>query len=155
MKFNVFISYSTKDFKTVKKFQSILEGTPDLKVFVAEDSVKVGERLTKKIQNAIENSHLFLLLWSKNSKESEWVSQEIGIAKQANKDILPILLDKNLKSPGFIGDLKYISGHKNLEETIKNVQKEIESRAEKFQKVNTLVFVGLVTALILILLSSE
>ena len=46
----------------VKKFQSILNDTPDLNVFVVEDSVKVGELLSTKIQKAIDNSQLFLLL---------------------------------------------------------------------------------------------
>lgn len=154
MNYNIFISYSTKDLKTVKKFQSILNNTPDLHVFVAEDSVKVGERLGTRIQNAIGNSNLFLLLWSKNSKESEWVSQEIGIAKQADKDILPVLLDNDLTVPGFISDLKYISAHENLEQTVKDIQQEIQKRAEKFKKINGLTLVGLAAALIY-LFSSE
>jgi len=155
MKYNIFISYSTKDLDVVKKFQSILNDTPDLNVFVAEDSVKVGERLSATIQNSINNSHLFLLLWSKNSKESDWVSQEIGIAKQADKDILPILLDKDLNAPGFISDLKYVSAHENLEKTVKEVQKEIQKRAEKYKKVSGLTLAGLAAALIFLLFSSE
>jgi len=155
MKYNIFISYSTKDFEVVKKFQAILENTPDLNVFVAEDSVKAGEKLGGKIQNAIKNSQLFLLLWSKNSKESEWVSQEIGIAKQAEKDILPIILDKGMTAPGFISDLKYIASHDDLEKTVKDVQEELKIRAKRHKKISGLTLAGLAAAIVFVLFSSE
>lgn len=155
MNYNIFISYSTKDIEVVKKFQSILENTPDLNVFVAADSVKAGENLSGNIQTAIKNSQLFLLLWSKNSKESEWVSQEIGIAKQAEKDILPIILDKGMSAPGFISDLKYIAAHDDLEKTVKDVQEELKKRAIRHKKVSSLALAGLTAAIIFLLFSSE
>lgn len=155
MKYNVFISYSTKDLGKVKKIQSILDDTDDINVFVAEDSVRPGEVLDRKIDKAIKNSHLFLLFWSKNSKESEWVGQEIGIAKQAEKDILPIILDKDLSAPGFISDLKYLSAHEDLDQTIKQIHDEVENRSKRFKKVNGYVFTGLAAAILFALMVNE
>lgn len=155
MKYNVFISYSTKDLEAVKKIQSILDDTDDINVFVAEDSVRPGEVLDRKIERAIKNSHLFILFWSKNSRNSEWVGQEIGIAKQAEKDILPIILDKGLTAPGFISDLKYISAHNDLDKTIKQIHEEVQIRAHKFKKVSGYVFTGLAAAIIFALMGGD
>ena len=155
MKYNVFISYSTKDLDAVKKIQPILDDTDDINVFVAEDSVRPGEVLDKKIEKAIKNSHLFILFWSKYSKESEWVGQEIGIAKHAEKDILPIILDKDLSAPGFISDLKFLSVHEDFDQTIKQIHEEVQIRAHKFKKVSGYVFTGLAAAIIFVLMGAD
>lgn len=155
MKYNVFISYSTKDLDKVKKLQAILDDTDDVNVFVAEYSVRPGEVLDRKIEKAIKNSNLFILFWSNNSKVSEWVGQEVGIAKQADKDILPIILDKNLTSPGFISNVKYISAHDNLDKTIKLIHEEVQVRAQKFKKVSGYVFTGLAAAIIFAIMGGD
>ena len=86
MSLKVFISYSTKDLHIVDFVRSILAGAP-VEVFVAEYSVAPGTPLSPAIITAIKQCNLFILLWSHNSRASEWVPQEIGIAierKQAN-----------------------------------------------------------------------
>ncbi|TKB23482.1 toll/interleukin-1 receptor domain-containing protein [Desulfopila sp. IMCC35006] len=112
MHFNIFVSYSTLDLPHVELLEKQLKNT-FINVFVAEHSVKPSEDLSKKIENAIRQSDLFVLLWSKNAKESEWVSQEIGKATAFNKTILPLVLDKGLKLPAFISELKYIPVYKD------------------------------------------
>jgi hypothetical protein len=107
MALKIFISYSTLDLPIVSFVQSILDGT-QVEVFVAEYGVAPGQPLSLPIINAIKQCDLFLLIWSKNSKASDWVPQEIGIAKAENKRIMPVLLQSDLKLPGFISDLKYL-----------------------------------------------
>lgn len=91
MALKVFISYSTKDIQTVDFVRSILAGAP-VEVFVAEYSVAPGTPLSPAIVTAIKQCNLFILLWSHNSRTSEWVPQEIGIAKGRNKQIIPVVL---------------------------------------------------------------
>ncbi len=112
MALKVFISYSTKDLQTVDFVRSMLAGAP-IEVFVAEYSVTAGTPLAPTIITAIKECDLFILLWSQHSRTSEWVPQEIGIAKAANKQIIPVVLQPNLPLPGFIGDLKYLDVPKN------------------------------------------
>ena len=111
--YNVFISYSTKDLHIAKQIKSILENIPSVKVFLAEYSIKSGECLSDNIFEAIKNCDLYLLLWSKNSENSSWVSSEIGAAKVNEKPILPIILDKESENnlPSFIKDIKYIQAY--------------------------------------------
>lgn len=140
MAFNVFISYSTSDIETVDQFKAILNN-PIINIFVAEYSVKPGESLNEKIIPAIEKCHLFLLLFSKSSQESEWVQKEIEFAKAKNKFILPVLLDDEAVLPPYLGDIKYISAQSKPEETMSIVSTQITKQAKKVH--NNSVLLGL------------
>lgn len=134
MSYKVFISYSSKDLAIVKQFEISLSQYPGIEVFVADYSIAPGSAFRDEIINEIDTSNLFVLLWSKNSKTSEWVSQEIGIAKTKQKPILPIVLHKRLKLPGFINDLEYLAAYKNPEESLRILQKNVFELAQKKMK---------------------
>lgn len=110
--FKVFVSYSTHDLKNVAELQQSLTGT-GVEVFVAEHSVLPSEPLSETISSAIAACDLFVLLWSVNAKDSDWVSQEIGKAHSLNKQILPLVFTEGLTLPGFISGLKYIPVHQD------------------------------------------
>ncbi len=107
MSFNIFVSYSTHDLDDVRLLQEQLINT-GINVFVAEHSIHAGEHLAPKIVDAIQKCDLFIVLWSQNAKDSEWVAQEIGQAGALRKSILPLVLTEGLSLPGFIKDLKYL-----------------------------------------------
>jgi hypothetical protein len=119
--FSIFVSYSTHDLKNVSQLQQSLTGT-GVEVFVAEHSVHASEPLSDTISSAISGCDLFVLLWSKNAKASEWVSQEIGKAHSLGKTILPLVIDEGLSLPGFISGLKYIPVFRNPEAAIAEAQ---------------------------------
>ncbi|MDT7603604.1 MAG: hypothetical protein QOF61_1601, partial [Acidobacteriota bacterium] len=110
MGYKVFISYSTKDLPIVDYVKRLLTDT-SIEVYVAEYSALPGVILDQHIINAIENCDLFILLWSRYSKASEWVPQEIGIATHAKRAIMPVVLEPNLDLPGFIKKLKYLPAY--------------------------------------------
>lgn len=107
MDFKIFISYSTHDLDQVNLLRQQLANTP-VTMFVAEHSVLPSQELPKEISNAIRDCDLFVVLWSENARDSDWVSQEIGRASALQKLILPLVLTEGLKLPGFISNLKYI-----------------------------------------------
>lgn len=107
MDFKVFISYSTHDIEHVDLLKQQLADTP-VSIFIAEHSVKPGNELTSVISKAIQECDLFVLLWSSNAKDSDWVSQEIGRADALSKKILPLMLTDGLSLPGFINGLKWL-----------------------------------------------
>lgn len=117
MTFKVFVSYSTHDLEHVEQLQNQLTNSP-IEVFVAENSVAPSQELASTIAKAIEDCDLFILVWSKNAKESDWVSQEVGRAGALKKTILPLILNDGMKLPGFIQDLKYLSVHKDPERAL-------------------------------------
>jgi len=107
MEFRIFVSYSTLDLAQVELLRSQLSNTP-INLFIAEHSVTPGENLSEKIKDGISGCDLFVVVWSKNAKESGWVSQEIGQALALSKPILPLVLDKEHPPSGFVSNVKYI-----------------------------------------------
>lgn len=120
--FTVFVSYSTHDLTNVTQLQQSLAGT-GVEVFVAEHSVAASEQLSEKISSAIQACDLFVLLWSANAKDSDWVQQEIGKAHSLQKTILPLVLDEGLALPGFINGLKYLQVFKDPQAAMADAQK--------------------------------
>jgi hypothetical protein len=114
MALKVFISYATHDVQVVNFVRQILAGAP-IEVFVADYSVPPGQPLAQSIVAGIVQCDVFVLLWSNNSVSSEWVPQEIGIAKAHNKKVIPIVLNHGLTPPGFIRELKYLDVPRNPE----------------------------------------
>lgn len=135
MDFKVFVSYSTKDLDHVEALRAQLANTP-LKLFVAEHSVIPGEDLSSKIKASISGCDLFVLVWSKNAKESGWVSQEIGQASAFNKQILPLVLDEEHAPEGFVSNLKYIQAYKSISEALSEAKNIL---LDAYNKKSTLV----------------
>ena len=80
--------------------------------------MKPSENLGSKISQAIAECDLFVVLWSKNAQDSDWVSQEIGRAGALNKNILPLVLTEGMNLPGFICNLKYLSTYNDPEGSV-------------------------------------
>jgi len=130
MSISVFISYSSKDLHHVDKIKETIESS-EVRLFVAEYSLKPGQSLSENIIKEIKNCNVFILVWSKNSKESGWVPLECGIARGQNKSIIPIVLDENVPLPDLLKDFKYITLNDSYEDCLlllKNViQKQIDN----------------------------
>lgn len=124
MSFKVFISYSTEDMQFVEQVQQMLISA-SINVFVADHSVLPGQSLSSEIISAIKSCDLFVLLWSKKSQSSEWVPQEIGIAKAAGRSIIPLMLEPTLEPSGFIRDIKYLSVHDDPEKSLAWLQQHV------------------------------
>jgi hypothetical protein len=147
MALKVFISYSTKDLEVVNFVQSILAGAP-VEVFIAENSVAPGTPLSPAIITAIKHCNLFILLWSHNSRSSEWVPQEIGVAKGENKQIMPVVLQRDLQLPGFISDLKYLDVPKNPQAAFTWLRDNVFAQATERQKQETAAWLAIGGALL-------
>ena len=101
-KYDVFISYSRKDYVVNDE---IISGNPisaiqelfdknDVKYWFDKDGIYSGEEFVKEISTAIVNSKMLVFVSSKNSNESEYTCGEILKAKKAKKLIIPFLIDE-------------------------------------------------------------
>lgn len=106
--YHIFLSYSSKDIETAKKLQNYFSQIYNVKVFLAETELIIGKLSTTIIQT-IRKSDLFLVLYSKNSHNSTYVQQEIGIAIDQNKPIIPILLDSLAKPDAMLQGINYLT----------------------------------------------
>ncbi len=106
--YNIFISYSTLDIETAKRVATYLSQIQGVSVFISDSSLIVGT-LSNELVEKIKHCDLFIVLYSKNSLNSNYVQQEIGVAKGNNKLILPILLDAEAKPSAMLQGISYLS----------------------------------------------
>jgi len=150
--YKVFLSYSTKDFPQVEALRAWLQ-LPQVECFVSEYAVTPGVPLAPAIQSALRACDLFVVLWSRNAAQSEWVPQEIGIAQGCGKPILPIVLEEGIGLPGFIKDLRYVPAYRNVNEAMHWLREFVLTSSMKHSQQQTLGALALGTLLLLLLKS--
>jgi len=89
---DVFISYSRKDRDTVKPIYEQLENA-GVKCWLDEDGMYSGVSFKKVIVDAIKHSKVLLFMSSDNSNKSRNVVNEVSIAVEYGKKIMPVRLD--------------------------------------------------------------
>lgn len=93
MKYDIFISYSRKDFDEVNAFvKRLQEHIPTLTCWFDITGIESGDEFEEKIISAINNSTYVLFALSDNSILSKWTKDEVMYAKNIGKKVIPILL---------------------------------------------------------------
>ncbi|MEV4508314.1 toll/interleukin-1 receptor domain-containing protein [Dactylosporangium sp. NPDC049525] len=93
----VFVSYSSADSAIVMRLVQRLQ---ELGFHVWFDSVIVpGENFSDLLRAAIENSHAVIAMMSPSYFASRWCQQELLLAFESNKRILPVLLEGEPQGP--------------------------------------------------------
>lgn len=101
MKYDLFISYSRKDFDEVKQLiDSIKQRIPTLSYWFDLTGIESGDEFEDKIISAIDNSAYMIFALSDNSIQSDWTKDEVTYAKNTDKKVIPILL-KGAKLKGW------------------------------------------------------
>ena len=92
-KYDVFISYSRKDFDEVSSIlETIKTAIPNLSYWFDINGIESGDEFEDKIISAIDNSSYVLFALSENSIQSRWTKDEVMYAKNTEKKVIPILL---------------------------------------------------------------
>ena len=125
MKYDVFISYSRKDY--VDKAGNIIEGNiiTQIKELLAsngytywfdESGIYSGDEFVGVITEAIQDSEIFLFVSSANSNKSEWTNHEIAVAKLLKKKTIPFKVDNAIYNTSilmYLAPLDFIDYPKN------------------------------------------
>lgn len=95
--YSCFISYSSHDQRFVKILCQDLRKAGILCWF-APENLNAGDKFTEEITQAVQSREKLLVVLSKNSLDSDWVEQEVILARQregnGKKDVIvPICLD--------------------------------------------------------------
>jgi len=93
---NVFISYSRKDRRFVRRLTKDLERY-GFAVWIDEKDIRVGSSIAESIRVGIERSDYFLVVISENSSDSPWVRRELDVALNAEmsgriRSVLPLMV---------------------------------------------------------------
>ncbi|MBQ2654196.1 MAG: toll/interleukin-1 receptor domain-containing protein [Methanobrevibacter sp.] len=94
-KHEVFISYSTKNSDIANKICYALEQN-GLKCWIAPRNIPSGTVYIDAIAEAIKSTKIIVLIFSKYSQESKYVSNEINMAFSHNKPILSVNIENIL-----------------------------------------------------------
>lgn len=101
---SVFLSHNHADKPFVRKLASDLENH-DIKCWLDEAEMKIGDSLIHKIREGIDNTDFFAVVLSPNSINAPWVINELDVAMNhqimGSIKVLPILL-KECELPGFL-----------------------------------------------------
>ena len=93
MKYDIFISYSRKDFDEVAELIGRLRAEiPNLALWFDATGIESGDDFDDKIIAAIENSSCLLFAVSDNAQESQWVRDEVMYARNIDKKVIPVLM---------------------------------------------------------------
>lgn len=104
----VFISHSTYDIKIVNILAQYLNAN-GIYAYIADRDRQIGKPISRKIRENINNSNFFLVLYTRKSKDSAYVNQEIGLWNNTFRDecIVP-LVEKGINPQGLLAGLEYI-----------------------------------------------
>lgn len=92
MKYDIFICYSRHDRDFVMRLTKSL-ASYGYTYFVDVEGIASGDDFVQRISNAIDNSDVVLLIWSKSCSESKWALNEIAYADSQKKSIISISID--------------------------------------------------------------
>ena len=143
MKYDVFISYSRKDY--VDEHKNVIEGNIISKIkelldangytyWLDEDGISAGDEFTGIITEAIISSEVFLFISSKNSNASKWTIHEIAVAKMLDKKTIPFRVDNTIYDPSvlmYLAPLDYIDYAKNPSKAFKALLLALNNHMDK------------------------
>jgi hypothetical protein len=152
MVFNVFVSYSAKDSERIRPILGPLKAIQDVQIFFADESIDPGAEISSVIINSIKGCDLFLVFYSDEASKSNYVQQEIGVAKSSQRMIIPILFD-GTKPNAMLAGIHYLdlSDKDKYQAEISRLYDFITSNTQKKQQNQALAFLGLLGLAFIIL----
>lgn len=146
-KYDVFISYSRKDYMDEQK--NVISGNEVSKIKDAltkagisywfdEEGIYSGQNFVEKIVTNIENAKVFLFLSTANANKSPWTCKEIASADEFKKHIIPVRIDPtpyNKKVLFRIADLDYIEYYTNPQKGMEDMIKSIKAYMEELANI--------------------
>ncbi len=130
---SIFISYSSKELDVALKVCEFLENN-GLKCWIAPRNVEAGGNYATQIVNAIRKCRILVLLASENTNSSGHVSNEVSIAFDNKKIIIPfkiqdfVFTDEYLY---FLGRKHWIEAHRDINLGLKTLLETIRSFGEE------------------------
>ena len=136
IKNHIFISYSSKELDVALKVCEFLENN-DFKCWIAPRNVEAGGNFATQIVTAIKNCDMLVLLASENTNDSGHVSNEVSIAFDNKKIIVPFKIQDFVFTDEFLyflGRKHWIEAHNDINSGLKTLLDTINSFEDKGKK---------------------
>jgi len=108
----IFVAHSSKDSGVSKRITESLKQR-GLEVWYDEWEIKVGDSITQKISDGLEQGDFLVVVLSRNSVVSRWVQKELSAALQMGMFVLPVRIN-GCKIPVFLRDIRYADFRKGF-----------------------------------------
>lgn len=93
MKYDIFISYSRKDAEIIDRIEKEL-ALYGITCFIDRSGINPGEDYAEVISKALFESELMLFVWSENSNQSKETANEVALAIDFEKQVVPFKIGK-------------------------------------------------------------
>ena len=127
MNHDVFISYSSKDKAVADAVCHVIE-QHDMQCWIAPRDVNPGARYAAEIVNGIKHCRVMVLVYSKESNQSEHVANEVDRAFNEGKTIIPFLVDDTPMNDEFdyyLARKHWLVAYPHYAEQLENLAKAI------------------------------
>lgn len=101
-KYQIFISYTSKDRGVVRLMSRLLErefGAGKIRAFFDDKYIEAGDSIPDEIWNEIRKCHEFLVLLTSDSLKSSWVVAEVGAACSHKKRVIGFKFKLDKENP--------------------------------------------------------
>lgn len=104
---NVFVSHSCsdEDHALVEAICTELREN-EVEPYVSDRHPEPGRPLEEKLREAVSNSDAVIVIWTQGGHDSQWVNQEVGMAKALGKIIIPFV-EAGVKVAGVLAGIEY------------------------------------------------
>jgi uncharacterized protein YjbI with pentapeptide repeats len=128
----IFVSHSSTDNELAHRIENTLVSFKT-KCWIDLEQLKEGDELTRHINEGLEGSTHFLLIWTKNAKDSFWVTAEktAAIERKGKLSIIVLKLDDTLVGFPLADFVRPDISIENLEEKIQELIEKIEDDFER------------------------
>lgn len=121
---HIFISYSRKDKLVVGEYVKKLR-TENFVIWQDVNDISGGDMWEKEIRRAIAECTVFIIFWSQNAKDSEWVNREVDIALELRKRIIPFMLDPQVELRKDLAEYHFVTTPKELVQSLNGIAPRI------------------------------
>lgn len=139
-----FISYVQQDQDVAKRMATDLSNR-GIQTWFDQQEILAGDSIIERIREGIRSADYLIILLSKQSRKSEWVEREIGIAferfgEEAATTIIPVLID-NTPAPPRLSNIRYVDlsqGHSQaINEIVARIERDCEKKVDLEKVINT------------------
>ena len=118
----VFVSYSRRDEESARRMSNALRSA-GVDVWMDYEKVQLGESWDKSIRKGVEESNYMIVLLTPDSTQSEWIANEVSLAKHFGRPIVPVLMKgaTTAAAPAGLRNLQMIDANDNVEVAIRKL----------------------------------
>ncbi|MGB3346658.1 MAG: toll/interleukin-1 receptor domain-containing protein [Candidatus Humimicrobiia bacterium] len=133
---SIFLSHAEEDKDFANKLKKDLENK-GIQVWLFEIHMLPGDELVKKIADSIKENDYLGVIITESSKNSEWVTLEVGMALALEhtlgySKVIPILYGE-CDIPQFLNHKVYVDLYKDYEKGIEKIVKLLKEPPKKFE----------------------